>query len=103
MQICNNCGHEETRKGKFCPNCGMPYQIVKEQKEMNTMCIVGFVLSFFCNFIGLILSIIGLSDAKKKNQSGEGFAIAGIIISSFSLLFGLAIVIFYCLLVLAYI
>lgn len=47
----------------------------------NGMAIAGFILSFFCGFpLGLIFSIIGLTQAKKCN-SGKGLAIAGLIIS----------------------
>lgn len=52
----------------------------------NGMAITGFVLAFFLPLIGLILSIVGLSQLKKKNQSGKGLAIAGIVISSVMML-----------------
>ncbi len=42
--------------------------------------IAGFILSFLCSLVGLILCIIGLQEAKKRN-AGEGLAIAGIIIA----------------------
>jgi hypothetical protein len=47
------------------------------------MAIAGFVLSFFCSLLGLIFSCIGYSECKKSNGqvTGEGLAIAGIIIS----------------------
>ncbi len=47
------------------------------------MAIAGFVLSFFCALLGLIFSCIGYSECKKSNGqvTGEGLAIAGIIIS----------------------
>ena len=47
------------------------------------MAIAGFVLSFFCSLLGLIFSCIGYSECKKSGGSvtGEGLAIAGIIIS----------------------
>jgi hypothetical protein len=47
------------------------------------MAIAGFVLSFFCSLLGLIFSCIGYSECKKSQGSvtGEGLAIAGIIIS----------------------
>jgi hypothetical protein len=47
------------------------------------MAIAGFVLSFFCALLGLIFSCIGYSECKRSNGSvtGEGLAIAGIVIS----------------------
>ena len=47
------------------------------------MAIAGFVLSFFCSLLGLIFSCIGYSECKKSQGqvTGEGLAIAGIIIS----------------------
>jgi hypothetical protein len=47
------------------------------------MAIAGFVLSFFCALLGLIFSCIGYSECKKSNGTvtGEGLAIAGIVIS----------------------
>jgi len=47
------------------------------------MAIAGFVLSFFCSLLGLIFSCIGYSECKKSGGTvtGEGLAIAGIVIS----------------------
>jgi Tfp pilus assembly major pilin PilA len=47
------------------------------------MAIAGFVLSFFCGLLGLIFSIIGLSQCNNSNGAlkGKGLAIAGIVIS----------------------
>ena len=42
--------------------------------------IAGFILSFLCPLIGLILCGVGLGEAKKRN-AGTGLAIAGIVIS----------------------
>lgn len=47
----------------------------------NTAAVTGFILSFFMPFAGLIFSIIGLMDAKKKGLPHKGLAIAGIVIS----------------------
>lgn len=55
----------------------------------NTMALVGFVMSFFNGLVGLILSIIGMSQIKKTGEPGKGYALAGIIISSVSMLLGL--------------
>lgn len=61
----------------------------------NTMALVGFVMSFFNCTIGLILSIIGMNQIKKTGEPGKGFALAGIIISSISLVFTIIFVIVY--------
>ena len=67
-------------------------------KQSNTIAIVGFILSFFISIAGLICSIIGLKKSKELNN-GKGFSIAGIIISSIEILFGLVVTI---LLIVAY-
>ena len=58
-------------------------------QKTNVMCIVGMITSFVSillvgttALISLILSIIGLISAGKKNERGKGQAITGIIISS---------------------
>jgi len=47
------------------------------------LAIAGFVCSFFCGLLGLILSILGLSEISRSNGTvkGRGLAIAGIVIS----------------------
>lgn len=49
--------------------------------KTNTLSVVGLVLAFFIPLIGLICSIIGLSQVKKRKEKGRGIAIAGIISS----------------------
>lgn len=48
--------------------------------KYNTLAIVGFVLSFFTNLIGAIISLVSLSQIKKTGEKGRGLAIAGAII-----------------------
>ena len=52
------------------------------------LAIAGFVISFFCGLVGLILSILAYNDCKKSRGivKGEGLAVAGIAISILSLL-----------------
>lgn len=65
-----------------------------QSKKNNGLSIAGFICAL-CGFItcgvtsivGLILSIIGLSESKKRGES-DGLAIAGIIISSIPLVIG---------------
>ena len=61
-------------------------------KRTNTFALVGFILSFFAPLVGIVLSIIGLSDSKKKNEGGQGLAVAGIIISIVRLLLGILVI-----------
>lgn len=53
---------------------------MENNKQSEGLGIAGFIVSFFFPLIGLILSIIGLSNGK-KNNNGVGFAIAGIVLS----------------------
>lgn len=54
------------------------------------LAIAGFVCSFFCGLLGLILSIMGRNECKRSGGTvgGEGLALAGIIISSVMLVLG---------------
>jgi hypothetical protein len=57
------------------------------QPKTNGLAIAGFVCAFLFSLVGLILSIIALSQINKSNgmQKGKGLAIAGIIISAVSI------------------
>lgn len=57
----------------------------------NGMAIAGFILAFFIPILGIIFSIIGLGQCKRRGQKGRGLAIAGIIISIVSVLIFLAV------------
>lgn len=65
------------------------------QTRTSGMAIAGFVLAFFCSLLGLIFSIIGYNEAKKSNGTvtGEGLALAGIIISIIGMVLGVLIAI----------
>lgn len=54
----------------------------------NTLAIVGFILSFFVSIAGLIVSIIGI-----RRPGNRGLAIAGIIISSISIVITFIVII----------
>lgn len=56
----------------------------------NIFAIIGFVLAFVIPFFGLVVSIVGLVEAKNYRNKGKGLAIAGIIISClwFVVIFG---------------
>lgn len=57
--------------------------------KTNSLAIWGFILAIFLPLIGLILSIVAVSQIKKRNEGGKGLAIAGIIIGSILLFFQL--------------
>ncbi|MBF4594080.1 DUF4190 domain-containing protein [Curtobacterium flaccumfaciens] len=75
---------------------GQPYgaPMQPSSDRFNVMAIVGFVLAFVVNIAGLVVSIIALSQIKKTGERGRGLALAGIIISALSLVFGIIWVIF---------
>ena len=58
------------------------YQQPVQPKKTNGMCIAGLVCAFLLPLVGLILSIVGIRQAKNRNENGEGMAIAGIIIGA---------------------
>lgn len=67
------------------PPYGQPYAPPK----MNTLALVGFILSFFISIVGLILCIIGLNqiNSARGMQTGKGLAIAGIVIGAIGTIF----------------
>ena len=99
--FCKICGKEINDNAVICPGCGCATNTVEEKnvsgkKKPNILCILGFVLSLVSFFLalygtvaiaGLILSIIGIVQAKKKEQSLKGLGIAGIVISAVSMLY----------------
>lgn len=56
--------------------------IPNSPQKTNGMAIAGFVCSFLCWPLGLIFSILGMSQTSKDpSQGGRGLAIAGLVIS----------------------
>ena len=113
--FCTNCGKEIQDGSAFCPECGATQQgatpsvtnagsysnqtnqPVVQKVPYNTMCIVGLVISgisLLLNFWGLvgiagtIVSVIGLSSCKQKNENGKALAIIGIVICVYSIFYG---------------
>ena len=91
-KYCSNCGKEINENEDKCINCGKSLSL-ESNKPTNGLAIAGFVISLlsivccgFPSFISLGLSIGGLCQSKKLNESGKGLAIAGIVISAIMLL-----------------
>lgn len=61
-----------------------PQVIAMEKKKTNILAVLGLVFAFFIPLVGLILSIVGLTQAKKMND-GKGLALGGIITSAIML------------------
>ena len=88
----------------YTPNQQPITAIPPQTNGTNGLCIAGFIISLVSivlggslSLISLILCIIGVNSAGKKNQKGKGQAIAGIIISAvlllvwiFALIFGVS-------------
>ena len=105
-KFCANCGNSLKEDENFCSSCGTPVlesvssventstPISTPDEKKNVIALVGFISSIvsstICcgslNIITLILSIIGLVEAKKYNNDGKSFAIAGIVISAIMLI-----------------
>lgn len=49
--------------------------------KTNALSIIGLVLAFFIPLVGLVCSVVGLTQINKRKEKGKGLAIAGIIIS----------------------
>lgn len=98
---CPSCGAVVSQKARFCNSCGtnMEKGTASSQKKTSGLAIASLVLAImgFCTYIscipGLILGIVGLNRIKRSGESltGEGMAIAGIVISAVALVLGLPI------------
>lgn len=95
---CPTCGAVNLPSSAFCSQCAtnlmVPPHLLGAMNVMprtSGMAIAGFVLSFFCGLLGLIFSGIGYNECTKSGGtiSGEGLAIAGIVISIVNILAGL--------------
>lgn len=63
------------------PPAAPPQALPPPSSKTNTMAILGFIFAFLFPIVGLILSIIGLNQAKARNEHGKELALAGLIIS----------------------
>lgn len=93
MKYCKNCGAEMADQATACPQCGQP----AEKGKQNVIGLVGFILaivnialSFIPNLPtyvssivwlgGFVCSIVGIVQAKKKNQK-KSLAVWGLVLS----------------------
>lgn len=53
----------------------------QSEKKTNELCVAGIICAIFVPLVGLILSIIGLIQSKKRNENGGVLAVVGIVIS----------------------
>lgn len=62
--------------------------------RLNTLAIVGFVLAFVANIVGLVVSVIALVQIARTGERGRGLAIAGVVVGGFWFaLFGGALIV----------
>ncbi|MBR2967924.1 MAG: zinc-ribbon domain-containing protein [Clostridia bacterium] len=96
---CRNCGKEINDNADVCLHCGVATNKTtanqSSAQQTNVLAIIGFILSFIMPIAGLVLSILGRSKASSYNDNGKGLSLAGIIISSIYLAFGLLVIIIY--------
>ncbi len=64
-----------------------------QPQKTNTLSIIGLISAFFIPLVGLICSIVGISQASKRNEKGKSLAIAGIIVSILNGIFQFVILI----------
>lgn len=95
-KFCTNCGNELVEAAVICPKCGVSVAPAQEvqNKNSNGMAIAGFITSFIIPLLGLIFSIIGLNKSK-QTSTGKGLSIAGIIISSISIIVTILVVVLF--------
>jgi hypothetical protein len=81
-----------------------PYQpVVPASERWNILAIVGFILAFVFNIVGVILSFIALSQIKRTGEKGHGLALAGVIIGLASIVLGIIFTIIYVIAAAAYV
>ncbi|MCH5184763.1 MAG: hypothetical protein J1F64_01430 [Oscillospiraceae bacterium] len=75
------------------------------QKDMDVMCLLGFIFTFVCsllalNLISLVLCIIGVVNFDPTKKKGKGLGVAGIIINAVVMLTWIIVIV--CLAMLGY-
>lgn len=104
MAFCPHCAQPVDPAATACSRCGgslvmavppplgsMPgHPLLPRRAKTNGLAIAGFIFSFLCGIAGLPMSIIAYLQCRKSRGAlaGQGLALAGIIISSVTLLLG---------------
>jgi len=111
---CAKCGNPICSDDQFCSVCGnmvgqphdqytKTYYTPISRSKTNIFALIGFItacVSLLINLwglvgiIALVLSIVGYYQITETHENGKGFAMAGIIIGAFSILYGLAAIFF---------
>jgi peptidyl-prolyl cis-trans isomerase B (cyclophilin B) len=79
-------GYGASRYG--APGYGAP-----AQPGYNVLAIVGFILAFFVNIVGIILGFVALAQIKRTGEQGHGLAIAAIVIGFAEIALGILLAI----------
>lgn len=87
--FCESCGKEISESAAICIHCGAQ---VKGKLQPEYKPIVGFILSFFFNIIGFIVSLVEYRKAKEVGGVTT-FALAGMIIGAVSFVLNLILLI----------
>lgn len=100
MKYCTHCGAELMDEAVICPSCGCSVgqsttRSANQNADWNSLCIVGFIVSFFFSVVGLILSVIGYKQVLQSGEKGKELGLAGIVISSVKLAISIIIIFFY--------
>ncbi|HET9654014.1 MAG TPA: DUF4190 domain-containing protein [Kineosporiaceae bacterium] len=79
------------------PTPGSPtsYPASQAAPGTNGLAIAGLILAIFVFPVGLVLSVVGLIQARRKGQKGKGLAILGILIALGELALVIAVVVFF--------
>lgn len=106
-QYCRFCGAKQTPVNKSAYNDGsaipsdQPIEhtqvinVVQASPKTNATCVFGFILSIINLFywlygVAFIVSLIGLHRSNRRGEKGQGFAIAGILLTAIPFLLGVA-------------
>lgn len=73
--------------------CPQGYYSPTPYQKWNTLCIIGFILSFFMPIIGLALSVVALIQINHSGEKSKGMSIAGIVIGGVSTALGVILTI----------
>ena len=83
MKYCSNCGKQVADEAFVCPNCGCRVDGARPDGSLSAISIIGFVFAFIMPLVGLIISAVAHSGAKREgDERSARFSKAGIIISS---------------------